>query len=235
VIEPGEGWVVMTNWVAVPTVTEMLFDVADVNEPSVKVKVYEPTRALRASPENVATPATAATVGLDTLTPPAVIVAVTFDVSPVTTELPESSIRTTGCCASAEPLVPVVDGWIVMFKWVAGGAADAVVVIPTMKPDPNNALVTTILEKTRRPPPNMFVTFTVHLAVRPLPPVPTVTQCESFVAVRSRRRTCLTNRTEPHTSRESALSILTSREWTSEDSKVYSNVFLAIRPLSIER
>jgi hypothetical protein len=35
-----------------------------------------------------------------------------------------------------------------MCKWVAGGAADAEVAIATMKLDPNNALVTTILEKT---------------------------------------------------------------------------------------
>jgi hypothetical protein len=109
-MEPAEGWVVMTNWDAAPTVTEMLFDVADVNDPSVKVSVYVPTRALRARPENVATPATAATVGLVTPTPPEVIVAVTFDVSPVTTALLESSIVTTGCCAREAPLAPVTDG-----------------------------------------------------------------------------------------------------------------------------
>jgi hypothetical protein len=75
----------------------------------------------------------------------------------------------------------------------------------------------------------MFVAFTVHLAVRSLPPVPTVTQSESFVATLNSRGNFSTASAWPHKSSESGPETLKIYEWRNEDSKAYSGVFLAIR------
>ena len=99
-----------------------------------------PAKALRASPEKVATPLEKAPeVPLVTETPPLVMTAVTVPVAFVTTLPAESSILTVGCWARAAPLLSVVEGWVPTTSWVAA-PADKVMPVEAaeVKPPPVN-------------------------------------------------------------------------------------------------
>jgi hypothetical protein len=102
--------------VAAPTLIVKLLLAAVVNEPSVAVSVYVPSRSIL-QPVKVATPATTgsgfALVQLNVAPPELVIVNVTEVVLSVVIVLPPRSCTfTTGCAGKTTPPVELV-GWVV--------------------------------------------------------------------------------------------------------------------------
>ena len=93
----------------------MLLEVTGVSPIGVKVSVKAPAVPVMTKLVKVATPATAATVVVPLSVPlPLAIDATTFCVKLVTVCALEFITRTTGCVPSADPLVAVVDGWVVI-------------------------------------------------------------------------------------------------------------------------